>query len=434
MDLSSIPHSPGVYLMRDNTGRILYVGKARDLAKRVGSYFSGKADTSLKTSILVGGIHHIDYIPTASEREALVVERSLIRQLQPHFNVMWRDDKSYPYIKITTQEDFPRIFLTRKVLKDKATYFGPYPNVHQVRNLLQYLWKQKFFPLRPCRYEFSETQPLAPTEIKGCLYYHTRECPAPCAGRIAPVDYRAIAHDAANFFRGRYKPLIKDWEKEMREASARKDYERAAQLRDNLAALTHMQERLTVRKIDLEDLGTHVDRSRAITDLQKALDLPRPPIRIECFDISHFQGLETVASMVSFDRGEPNKSNYRKFKIRTVRGIDDFASMGEVVGRRYRRLRDEKKPLPDLILIDGGKGQLQAAQHAIRKVLESSRIPPMAALAKREEELFLPDRENSIVLPKDSAALHVVQRVRDEAHRFAITFHRQRRAKRFIKL
>ncbi len=432
MDLSSIPHTPGVYLMRDNTGRILYVGKARDLAKRVGSYFSGKADPSLKTSILVGGIHHIDYIPAASEREALVVERSLIRQLQPHFNVMWKDDKSYPYIKITTQEDFPRIFLTRKMVKDGATYFGPYPNVNQVRNLLQYLWKQKFFPLRPCRYEFDEKNPLAPAVIKACLYYHTRECPAPCAGRIAPAPYRVISRDAVLFFRGRYKPLLKDWEKEMRDASARKDYERAAQLRDNLAALEHMKERLTVREIDLADLGTHVDRSRAITDLQKALDLPRPPIRIECFDISHLQGVETVASMVSFDRGEPKKDEYRKFKIKTVKGIDDFASMGEVVGRRYRRLRDEKKPLPDLILIDGGKGQLQAAQNAIRKVLDSSRIPPMAALAKREEELFLPNRENSIVLPKDSAPLHLVQRVRDEAHRFAITFHRLRRAKRFL--
>jgi len=175
-----------------------------------------------------------------------------------------------------------------------------------------------------------------------------------------------------------------------------------------------------------------VDRSRAITDLQNSLGLARPPMRIECFDISHFQGLETVASMVAFEKGEPKKDDYRKFKIKTVNGIDDFASMGEVVGRRYRRLRDEEKPLPDLVLIDGGKGQLQAAQAAIRKVLDSARIPPMAALAKREEELFLPGKEESVRLPMDSPAMHLVQYVRDEAHRFAITFHRARRAKRFL--
>ncbi len=444
MDLSSLPHSPGVYLMRDQSGEILYIGKARDLAKRVSSYFFDKAAHTIKINALVASIHHVDYVPAASEREALIMEQGLIRRLQPYFNSMWKDDKSYPYVKLTN-EDFPRIFLTRRVVKDGSKYFGPYPNVGQLRRLLRYLWKQKFFALRPCRYDFSEAKPLAPAKIKQCLYYHTRECPAPCAARISKADYGKIAVDTELFFRGRFKDLLSTWEQEMKEASVTQNYERAAQLRDNLNALHHMEERVTVRQIDLADVLNRVDRSRAITDLQKALDLKKPPVRIECFDISHIQGQETVASLVVFEKGLPKKSDYRKFKIKTVQGIDDFASMGEVVGRRYRRLRAEEQPMPDLILIDGGKGQLSAAQEALAEALaeapkttgegrKQTRPPPipMAALAKREEELFLPSREEPIRLPADSAALHLVQYVRNEAHRFAITFHRLRRSKRFL--
>lgn len=432
MDLSAIPHSPGVYLMRSKNGDILYVGKARDLAKRVGSYFMKRADHTAKVAALVASVQHVDYIPAESEREALLIERSIIRQIQPHFNTMWRDDKSYPYVKLTMGEDFPRIFMTRRVARDGAKYFGPYPNVSLLKRLLRYLWKQHLFPLRPCRYEFSEQNPLPLAKAKQCLYYHTKECPAPCVGRISKDDYRRIAAGAEQFFLGRYKPLIETWEREMKEASKTQQYERAGQLRDNVAALRHMEERVSVRRINLADVVSRVDRSRTITELQKALGLPKPPIRMECFDISHIQGLETVASMVVFEKGIPKKSDYRKFKVRTVAGIDDFASMGEVVGRRYRRLRDEKRPLPELVLIDGGKGQLSAAVAAIERELGKSH-PPVASLAKQEEELFLPGQADSIRLPADSPALHLVQHIRDEAHRFAITFHRQRRSKRFLR-
>jgi len=433
MDLKTLPHSPGVYLMRDSAGRIIYVGKARDLFKRVSSYFLDRGVHTAKTHILVSSVQHIDYIPTTSEREALLVEQSLIHQMKPTFNTMWRDDKSYPYVKITLQEDYPRIFLTRQVVRDGARYFGPYPNVRETRGLLRYFWKHKYFPLRPCRYEFSEKNPLPVETAKQCWFYHTRECPAPCVQRISKEDYRRIAQEAVLFFGGRYKSLLKQWKKEMREASARQDYERAAQLRDNLTALEHVQERVTLRRIQLTDVEGQVDRSRSVSDLQKALDLPAPPLRIECFDISHIQGLEPVASCVVFERGLPKKEDYRKFKIKTVVGIDDFASMAEVVGRRYRRLLAESKPLPNLILIDGGKGQLSAAQAALRQVLDASaRKISLAALAKAEEELFLPGRPNPVHLPKDSAALHLVQHVRDEAHRFAVAFHRLRRAKRLL--
>lgn len=418
--------------MRDNTGKIIYIGKALDLSKRVASYFQNMEGLPTKRSFLVSSIYHIDYIPASSEREALLIEQRLINRLQPYYNTMWKDGKSYPFVKLTAGEDFPRIFLTRKKVRDRSKYFGPFPSAFAVRRLLRYLWRKKYFPLRPCQYEFSEKIPLAPEKIKSCLYYHTKECPAPCAGRISKKDYQQIATEADLFFTGKHSSLKVAWEKEMKEASQLQDFERAGQIRDNLNALAHIAERVTVRQIDPEELIGYVDRSRATTELQKALFLPKPPVRIECFDISHIQGVETVASMVVFEAGQPKKEDYRKFKIKTVTGIDDFASMGEVVGRRYRRLRDEQRPLPDLVLIDGGKGQLSAAQTAIRKVLESTRIPLMASLAKQEEELFLPDRSESIRLPADSPARLLVQAVRDEAHRFAITFHRTRRAKRFL--
>ncbi len=451
--------------MKDHTGQILYIGKALDLAKRVSSYFLDRLDRGPKIQALVQSINHIDYIPADSEREALIIEQGLIRELQPNFNTMWRDDKSFPFIKLTWAEDFPRLYLTRRTPKDGSKYFGPYPNVYSIRHLLRSLWRSKFFPLRLCRYEFSEAKPLPLVKAKQCLYYHTRECPAPCVGRISKTDYRQLAKEAELFFRGRYRPLLSEWEKDMKAASANQDYERAAKLRDNLAGLQHLEERVTVRQINVSDALNRVDHSRAITELQKTLGLKKPPLRVECFDISHFQGLETVASLVVFERGLPKKSDYRKFKIKTVQGIDDFASMGEVVGRRYRRLLNEGRPLPDLILIDGGKGQLGAAQQALYAAFASqgssvkpsknpdglSAVPestdrapvpaltagtrgkiPMASLAKREEELFVPDRSESIRLSKDSPALHLVQHIRDEAHRFAITFHRQRRAKRFL--
>ena len=426
-----IPHSPGVYLMRDQLGHIIYIGKAKDLSKRMSSYFMDRADRDMKVATMVGMIRHFDYIPTASEREALVMEQGLIRKLRPHFNITWRDDKSFPWIKLTLNEEYPRLFLTRKKVNDGAKYFGPYPNVRQVSKLLRYLWRSRLFPLRPCRYDFSTGKPLDPRKAQGCLYYHTKECPAPCAQRIAVDDYRRFGEEAALFFEGRYQKLLDRWKEEMREAAAQKQYERAAELRDHIATLEQMGERVTFRQVELEEVNQRVGRSRAITDLQKALMLKRPPLRIECFDISHTQGVETVASMVVFERGEPKKSDYRKFIIRTVQGIDDFASMAEVVGRRYRRLIKERKRLPDLILIDGGKGQLSAAREALIKEVGKT-LPPLASLAKRDEELFLPDRGDPVVLDKDTPALHLVQAVRDEAHRFAITFHRLRRGKRML--
>ncbi len=427
---SHLPHSPGVYLMRDLRGEVIYIGKALDLAKRVGNYFQTGRPVDLKTRTLVPLIRKIDYIACASERDALLLERKLIRRDKPFFNSMWKDDKSYPFVKLTMNEDFPRLLWTRKKVRDGALYFGPYPKVSMVRSLLRYLWTRRLFPLRPCRYDFSEANPLEPRKISGCLYYHTRACPAPCAGpargRVSKGDYRRIARRAAYFFEGQFGRLRREFASEMGRASKVLDYEHAAQLRDNLRALEHMSERVLLSEIREEDLGRRLAGTRGVTALQEALGLARPPVHIEAFDISHLQGRHTVGSMVCFVDGVPHKDHYRRFKIRTVAGIDDFRSMREVVARRYGALKEDGQPLPDLVLIDGGKGQLGMAVQALEEV--GVQIP-LASLAKREEEVFVPGREEPLGLAQDSPALLLLEHLRDEAHRFGVTYNRLLRTK-----
>jgi excinuclease ABC subunit C len=423
--LPRLPHKPGVYIMRDKIGNILYIGKAIDLRKRVGNYFR-PTGLDPKIRALVADIRHIDYIVAESEREALIVEQRLIHRHQPAFNTMWKDGKTYPYVKIT-REDFPRIGLTRQRKRDGALYFGPYPNVASIRKLLRWIWKKQFFPLRPCDLEFSEDKLPKFEAVRSCLYLHTGQCPAPCVGRASKSEYRKIVDRAALFFGGQHFRLMRQWRKEMKQASAALDFERAALLRDNIEALEHMRERVTFRALRPDDVQGRLQKTQALQELQRALDLSRPPLRIEAFDISHSQGAETVASMVTFDGGRPLKSHYRRFRIRTVTGVNDFAAMEEVVFRRYRRVKEENLPWPDLVLIDGGPGQLSAALKALDR-LQVKHLA-LAALAKREEEIYRPGRPEPIRLPKDSPALQILQHVRDESHRFAVSFHRLRRDK-----
>ncbi|MDE2038875.1 MAG: excinuclease ABC subunit UvrC [Elusimicrobia bacterium] len=430
VDRSHLPHACGVYIMRDEAGKILYIGKAIDLAKRVSHYFAPrKGPADYKNSILAPLVRKIDYIACASEREALLLEQRLIKRHRPFFNVTLKDDKAYPYVKVTLGEDFPRVLLARRKLKDKAAYFGPFPNVTPVRRLLKDLWRRRFFRLRPCRWEFSMERPLEARKINSCLYYHTGECPAPCAGLVSFEGYRGYAGDVLAFFRGDYADLAERFRREMAEASLSLDYERAAQLRDNIAAIAQMGERARVEAVSEAGVAGRLKASQAVTDLQKALGLAAPPFHIECFDISHFQGRQTVASMVCFKAGVPNKDEYRRFRVRAVAGIDDFASLSEVVGRRYARLKAEGSRLPDLILIDGGKGQLHAAQAALKSVGADA---PVASLAKRIEEVFLPGRTNSLLLARDRPALRLLQHLRDEAHRFGLAYHRLLRGKALL--
>jgi excinuclease ABC subunit C len=427
-DRSHVPHACGVYLMRDARGEILYIGKAKDLFKRVSQYFNpNKPD--LKNTHLAPLIRGIDYVACGSEREALLLERRLIRERQPFFNAMWKDDKSYPYVKITVQEDFPRILLTRRKAKDGALYFGPYPKVAPIKGLIDHLWKQKLFTLRPCRWDFGLDKPLDPRRRHSCLYLHTGDCPAPCAGHISREEYRRAVQDAVLFFSGRHAQLRQRFEREMREASQKLEYERAARLRDNLEALDQIGQRVRVRAVQAESLDRPLAASRSVTDLQEALGLASAPFHIECFDVSHFQGRQSVAAMVCFRGGEPHKDHYRRFRLRSVAGIDDFASIAEAVRRRYSRLQREGEAMPDLVLIDGGKGQLSAALAELRTL--KLRVP-LASLAKRIEEVFVPGKTESLVLDRSRPALRLLQRLRDEAHRFGVKYHRLLRGKELL--
>ncbi len=412
--------------MRNSAGAILYIGKAVDLRKRVSNYFR-PTGLDVKIRALMAEVKHIDYIAAGNEREALVIEQRLINRHQPAYNTMWRDDKSYPYVRISLNEDFPRIDLTRRKKNDGARYFGPFPDVRPIRRLLQWIWNRHIFPLRPCRLAFSENQWPPRSKVQSCIYLHTGKCPAPCVGRISRKDYRKIAERVVLFFEGGHARLEKTWRREMKAAAKARNFELAAHLRDNIRAVEQIRQRVTVRALRPEEVQSRIEATQALSELKNALALPRPPLRIEAFDISHSQGTATVASLVTFDRGKPAKAGYRKYIIKTVRGVDDFASMEEVVGRRYRRLMEEEAAMPDLILVDGGPGQLSAALKALEKA--GVKKQPIAALAKQEEEIYRPGAPEPVRLPKDSPALQLLQHVRDESHRFAVGFHRQRRGK-----
>ena len=531
--LKMLPVKPGVYIMHDASDRVIYVGKAVVLKNRVRSYFRQSGQHSVKVQALVAHVERIETIVTDSEIEALILECNLIKKYRPRYNIMLKDDKTYPYLKVTMHEDFPRLFVTRRVLKDGAAYYGPYADVGAMHATVKLL--RSMFPIRKCR----NMNPDRP-----CLQYHIKRCLAPCAGYISKEAYRRMVDNICLVLDGKTADLKHRLKDEMQEAAEALNFENAARLRDQLQAVERLDEqqkavldagdldivgyaadsfsvclqlffvragKLIGRKefflpvgdteqdviaaflqqyYDQEDIfipkeiflstlpeagevavlsqwltgkaGHKVellkpqrgDKAKllklacenalkliqekerlgqlqqesnleAAEDLQKAVGVNKPLTRMECFDISHTQGAETVASMVVFKDGAASKSDYRRFKLLSTEGKpDDFKSMQEVVYRRYSKYES----LPDLVIIDGGKGQLSSALEVIRG-LGLAELP-VIGLAKREEEIFLEGRHESILLDKESAALHLIQRIRDEAHRFAITYHRKLRGKR----
>jgi len=419
--LNNTPSVPGVYLMRDPAGAIIYIGKAINLKRRIYSYF--RNNNGRKEAAIASALHTIDYVLAVSEREALILERQLINKFKPFFNSMWKDDKSYPFIKLTSKEDFPRLILTRKKISDGSEYFGPYPHVMQIKTLLR--WLTRIFKLRPCRLDIRSDKMPPERKVKSCLYLHTGKCAGPCLGKIPSEVYKSNTKAVGLFLRAKFVDLKNSWEKEMAAASRNMQYERAAELRDRLGALGQMQEKVIVRELQPEDLSFALKNTDALKELKDKLSLAKWPIVVEGFDISNISGTLAVGSMVCFRNGQPDKSCYRKFKIKTVAGPDDYAMLQEVVYRRYKRVLDEKGKLPDLVLIDGGKGQLSAALEIMGK-LDIKNVP-LASIAKREEEIFLPGRPGSVKLPRESPALHLLQQVRDEAHRFALSYHHKRR-------
>jgi excinuclease ABC subunit C len=403
--ISALPNTSGVYLMKDAGGRVIYVGKAVDLRKRVQSYFRKRKVIS-KTDFLVEKICDIEHICTDSEAEALILEAALIKEYQPNYNVELRDDKSYPYIEIT-DEEFPRIALVRPVERNPASlYYGPYTNPRLIREALSIL--RRIFMFRTCD----------PFPDKECLDYHMGLCGAPCIQHQDRREYAKAVRHIRMILEGKKDDLYKTLAKDMERLAARQNYEQAAKVRDQLRALGALFS------------GTQdINYFKEAEQLQRVLDLPRAPQRMETFDISNIMGQFSVGSMVSFFNGKPDKANYRRFKIKTVDGIDDFQMMAEVVRRRYSRLKKENRLFPDLIIVDGGKGQLSAACEELRALgIEV----PIIGLAKREEEVFVPGKRQAVVLPRQSLALRLLQRCRDEAHRFAVNYHRTLRTKGMI--
>jgi len=552
--IRSLPTSAGVYLYKNAEGEVIYVGKANNLRSRVSSYFHEGRWEDAKTGTLVREAADVDYIVVANEKEALALENNLIKQRKPRFNILLRDDKTYPYVKLTLGERFPRVYVTRRLGKDGSAYFGPYFPANLAYRIVDLIHRNFLIP--SCKVDLTRYHP------RPCLQYYIGRCLGPCVQELTtPEIYAEGVRDAKLFLEGRSNDLAHSLRGRMENAAAAQEYERAAKYRDLISTVEQLHEKQRIASVEGDDadvLGYHYENGmlavnlfhmrggrvldrreffwedlpamaidvgtgdvfspgaffsaflkqlyigqpyvprniyvpvefedrgsledllseqlagegarsarvhifipqrgdkRSLLDLaannakqsydqrfrvmkpntravqeafQDALGLADLPKRIECFDISHIQGAETVASMVVWEEGRMKKSDYRKFIIRTVEGVDDFASMREVVARRYKRVRDEKKPMPSLVLIDGGVGQLHAAAEA----LESLEIinQPLAAIAKREEVIYVCGQENEpIALDHHSPVLHLVQQIRDEAHRFAVTFHRKRRQMR----
>ena len=475
--LGDVPHRPGVYVMRDRLGRIVYVGKARDLRKRLANYFlpSGQARADLKTRALLDTVWDYEWHVVRSEPEALLLEGRLIKDYRPRYNIMMRDDKRFLLVKVNLNDPFPRFQLTRLRKEDGARYFGPFAHSGALRATIELIRKR--FRVRACR-------PLVPGEndYKHCLNHIIKNCSAPCVGKIEPAGYRRLVEQACEFLDGGAHEMVDALEGEMRAAAEKHDFERAAQLRDMIEDLkrTTVPMRRFTRQRPLPGV---IDPSDDLIALANVLDLPGPPEVMECFDISNISNTHIVASMVRFRHGLPENAGYRRYRIKTVAGQNDFASMAEVVRRRYSRILLETRALapedaefsqetpleaarrlerelgknaiasaratdpaevedidpsvdilpvirptpmtyvrlPDLVIVDGGKGQLSAASKELTR-LGLSELP-IIGLAKEFEEIYRPARPMPLRLPEDSGALRLLQRIRDEAHRFANGFH-----------
>ena len=422
--VKSFPTTPGVYLMKDAAGRVIYVGKAKNLRARAGSYFLKAAEQDRRTADLVQEIRDIDYLEADSEVDALLLESRLVKDVQPRFNSDLKDDKTFPYLQITTHEDYPRVEFTRTPKQKGVKLYGPFTSAGSLRGAIVVL--QRIFKFRTCSLDIDADDEQW-RWFRPCLLASIDQCTAPCNLRISKEDYRRDINRLKTFLDGGKKRLLEEMKQEMLAASARLEFEQAGRLRDEIRLLETLDQR--------GDLEEHVqpevflvDPKKGLAGLEKVLGLPRTPRVIEGVDIAHLAGNETVASLVQFIDGLPFKPGYKRYRIKTVTGIDDFKSIHEVVSRRFARLVREGTPLPDIFLVDGGKGQLSAAMDA----LESLGIEPpcVISLAKREEEVFLPGRSEPLRLSRDSYSLRLLEYVRDEAHRFAQHYHHLLRSKR----
>ena len=417
-----IPAKPGVYVYRDRFGTVIYVGKASNLRRRMSHYFqpsqARRADPRLRS--LIHSIDRWEIFPVKSEDEALILESRFIKEYAPHYNILLRDDKRYPMLKIDRNERFPRVRLTRIRKKDSCLYFGPFPHGSAMRRLAEYLTRR--FGLRSCKAESPGEE-----EFRHCLAGTVRDCCRPCVDGVTEEEYRERVDRVVAVLNGEIREVAEELRKKMAKAAAEKAFEKAAAFRDILG---NLQSLVRTRSFEHAELPNEAGME-AVADLQKALRLPDVPHVIVGFDISNLGTTFAVASLVCFREGRPDKASYRRFRIKTVEGQNDFAMMNEVVKRYFSRLLREQRPLPDLLMVDGGKGQLHLALDA----LISIDCPPfpVVGLAKRNEEIFLPGRSEPVVLDRNRPALKVLQALRDEAHRFAVSYNRQLRLKRIAE-
>lgn len=420
----TFPAKPGVYLMKDAQGRVIYVGKAKNLRARAGSYFQKTSETDARIRDWIGEVVDVDFLEADSEVDALLMEARLVKDIQPRHNAELKDDKSFPYLQISTSEDFPHVSFTRQPADRGVKLYGPFPRAKSLRGAIQVL--QKIFKFRTCELEIEEDDPRW-RWFRPCLLASIDQCTAPCSLRIDKANYRKDIRRLMMFLDGKKAALVKELTDEMQEASREMRFEAAARIRDELKAI----ESIALRG----DLRTHaqpevfyVDPKKGLRGLKKVLGLESVPRRIDCVDIAHLGGSETVGSLVTFVDGLPFKPGYKRYKIQTVKGIDDFASIREVVSRRIEGLQKRDEPLPDIFLIDGGKGQLSSAMSAF----DAAGVTPpcLISLAKRDEEIYRVGLSDPLVLSRHSFALRLLQAARDEAHRFAQHYHHLLRKKR----
>ena len=417
------PTTPGVYLMKDAVGRVLYVGKAVNLRSRASSYFNKASAVDFRTADLVRQIRDVDFISADSEVDAILMEARLIKDIQPPFNQELKDDKTFPYLELTLREDFPRVEFTRQPQARGTKLYGPFTNAKKLRGAIAAL--QKIFRFRTCALDIEDGDERWKW-FRPCLLHSINQCTAPCNLRISKEDYRRDIERLKLFLDGKKQKLLDELREDMRQASQNLKYEKAGRIRDQLKLLENLSQRGNLDE-HVQPEVFFIDPRKGLAGLQKLFKLPVAPRRIEGVDIAHLGGAETVASLVQFIDGLPFKPGYKRFKIRGVEGIDDFASIREVVSRRFSRLAREGESFPDILLVDGGIGQLNAALEAMRTIGVS---PPLTiSLAKQEEEIYVPGEPAPRRLSRHSYALRLLQYVRDEAHRFAQHYHHLLRRK-----
>jgi len=423
--IAELPATPGVYLFKDKRGVVLYVGKAKSLRSRVASYcHDAPGDTRAKIPDMMEQVADVEVIEAESEVDALLMEARLIKDIQPKYNENLRDSKLYPYVEITRGDDFPGVYVTRKRDNPRSKFYGPFTDVRGLRRAIQLL--QRVFRFRTCTLEISADDPKRRFQ-RPCLLHYIARCTAPCADRVSRADYREQIALFQRFLEGKRKRVLKALAEEMETCAKALKFERAGLLRDQIGAMEALAKRGTLDMFHEAVAPPVIDVDEGLEELRRVFDLPDIPRTIEGIDASNIHGENAVASVVTFLNGKPFKSGYRRFRIKSVEGIDDYAMISEVVERRYARLKREETPFPDFLLIDGGKGHLQAGLETLVRM--GIALPKVVSIAKREELLYTGSPPKEIRLKRRSPALRILQYVRDEAHRFAVHYHRIVRGK-----